>query len=259
MEIVNKRSIIRYFDGRLEEKEDLLVDEAPLTVYFNGEELVTLLCTPEYQDELAIGFLAAEGLINRREKLEKITVDRDNGIVYVEYKGSARRGELFLKRYITTGCGKGTTFYNALDPVALKPYQGEVKVPAEKLFVLMKEMQRRSELYLTTGGVHSAALCDAEKILLFREDVGRHNAADKIMGHAFLNGISLGDKIFLTSGRISSEIILKVAKMGIGMIVSRSAPTELAIKHAEELNLTVVGFVRAGRLNIYTGRERILL
>jgi len=108
----------------------------------------------------------------------------------------------------------------------------------------MTEAQRMSELFKTTGGVHSSAVCSGGKILYFREDVGRHNSVDKLIGRCFLEGIDMGDKVLLTTGRISSEILIKAAKMGVPVLASRSAPTELAVRHAEELGVTIAGFVR---------------
>ena len=259
MNSYKEHTIIRLDKDGREEVNDILVEEAPLTIYFNDEELVTLLGTPEFHKELAVGFLAAEGLIRTKEDILSIQVDEAKGVVRVKAKAPDIIAEkLFLKRYITTGCGKGTTFYNVVDSTLVKKMDTDVKLEFQTIFRLMTEMQTRSELYKDTGGVHSAALCDRERILAFREDVGRHNAADKIMGWSFLEEVELKDKFLLTSGRISSEILLKVAKMGIPILVSRSAPTQLAVKLANELGVTVVGFVRGRRMNIYTHPERII-
>ncbi len=121
----------------------------------------------------------------------------------------------------------------------------------------MKEFQRRSDLYRTTGGVHSAALCDSEKILVFSEDVGRHNAVDKIFGRCLLEDIPTDDRMVVTSGRISSEILLKVARRRIPLIASKSAPTDLGVKLANDLGITLLGFVRGKRMNVYANRWRI--
>lgn len=246
----------RVKDGCREEITDPVIAEAPLTIYFNERELVTLLCTPEHLDELAVGFLHSEGLLAAREDFRSVRVDVENGLVWVEGKEKVLAGQTFLKRYITTGCGKGTSFYSFHDTTS-QPVKGNVKVSPETLLELMRRVQQGSELFARTGGVHSAALCSTDDIVLFRDDIGRHNAADKIIGRCFLDGLSVEDKIFLTSGRISSEILLKTAKAGISVLVSRSAPTALAIEIAEQVGVTVVGFARGSRLNIYTNPLRV--
>ena len=123
----------------------------------------------------------------------------------------------------------------------------------------MKELQLRAELFRLTGGLHSAALCSAEKILYFCEDIGRHNAVDKLVGLCLKHEISLTDKVLVSSGRISSEILVKAAKLGIPILISRAAPTSLSIELAESLGITLIGFVRGRRCNIYTHQERVLV
>lgn len=250
---------MRWQKGERTELEDPIIREAPLTIYLNGKEMVSLLCTPEYQEDLALGFLTAEGLLEDPDDLLSVRLEEEQGAVWVETLRTPQIAEqLFLKRFITTGCGKGTTFYNVMDHSLARQERASLMVRAGDLVDLMREVQQKSELYRLTGGVHSAALCQGREVLLFREDVGRHNAADKIMGYCFRHRIPMEDKVLLTSGRISSEILLKAAKMGIGAIVSRSAPTDLALQLAEELGITVIGFVRGSRMNIYTCAERVI-
>ncbi|GAW92031.1 formate dehydrogenase accessory sulfurtransferase FdhD [Calderihabitans maritimus] len=237
---------------------DRIVKEMPITIYLNEKEIVTLLCSPDNLEELAVGFLSSEGLIKDPKDLIRVRAHEEQGMVWVETARESQIAEkLFLKRYITTGCGKGTTFYHWADANLAKPITSNLRVTAAEILEAMRKVQQISELYKTTGGVHGAALCERDKIFLYREDVGRHNAVDKIIGRCFLDGTPTADKILLTSGRISSEILIKVAKMGIPILVSRSAPTSLALAHAEELGITVVGFARARRLNVYTYPERI--
>lgn len=238
--------------------EDPVTSESPLTVYFNEQELVTLLCTWEHIDELAVGFLRSEGFIRNRDDIENIEIDESRGEVRVKARQPATVARhTFLKRYITTGCGKGTSFYNLADAVS-KPVETGYRVAFSEVLDLMGQAQRMSELFKQTGGVHSSALCTAEEILFFREDIGRHNTVDKLIGRCLLDGIETGDKILLTTGRISSEILVKTAKMGIPLIASRSAPTDLAIKYAGELGVTIAAFVRNRRMNIYTNSHRII-
>ncbi|PKM81571.1 MAG: formate dehydrogenase family accessory protein FdhD [Firmicutes bacterium HGW-Firmicutes-14] len=245
-------------EGICEEIEDPITGENPLTVYFNGSELVTLLCTFEYPEELAVGFLFSEGFLKSGEDIKDIKVDPEQSGVWVNSHRTAQIAEqTFMKRYITTGCGRGTSFYHLTDAVS-RPVETGFRISPDQVLNLMIQAQRMSELFRVTGGVHSSALCTVEKIMFFREDVGRHNSVDKLIGRCIMDGIDTGDKILLTTGRISSEILLKTAKMGVPVIASRSAPTDLALRHAEELGVTVAGFVRNRRMNIYTFPERIM-
>ncbi len=256
----SKLTIVRLNHGVLETIEDTVVKETALTIYFNEQELVTLLCTPEHLDELAIGFLTSEGLLKNPEEISKVYLDHQQGIIRIAaVKSESLAQKLFLKRYITTGCGKGTTFYHIMDSTLVKNTSSELAMTAEQIFRLLKKMQEASTLYHETGGVHSAALAQGDEIIVFREDVGRHNAVDKIFGRCFLDQIALDNKVLLTSGRISSEILLKVAKRGVGMLISRAAPTDLAVKLAQELGITLIGFVRGMRMNIYSHKARVNL
>ncbi len=247
----------RIKDGTRDLINDPVTCENPLTIYFNDRELVTLLCTLEHVDELAVGFLYSEGFIKSRDDIQEIKIEtRVNSVRVVVRNPGVIAEQTFLKRYITTGCGKGTTFYHLSDAVC-RPVESNLRIESSRLLDLMTQAQRRSELFKTTGGVHSSALCTGTGIVFFREDIGRHNTIDKLAGRCFLDGIGTSDKVLLTTGRISSEVLVKIAKMGVPLIASRSAPTDLALSLAGELGVTVAAFVRNQRMNVYTHPERI--
>ena len=166
--------------------------------------------------------------------------------------------EFFQKRTITSGCGKGAVFYNATDRLQCQPVTSELKVKPTIIRNLMREVNGKSELFKATGGVHTCALCTENEIVIFREDIGRHNAIDKILGECFLEGVRTDDKIMVTSGRLTSEMLIKVAKQEVPILVSRSAPTDLAIKLSKKLKVTLIGFVRGSRLTIYSSPERVV-
>ncbi len=238
--------------------DDMVIKELPLTIILNNQELVTLLCSPVDLKYLAIGFLLSEGLINGKDEIKKTIVDDRRGVVRVETEGDEELdGELIFKRMITSGCGRGASLYSAADAQALAKVDSESEISALQVFDLVKEFQHSSQVYKTTGGVHSAALCDAENILVFNEDIGRHNAIDKIFGRCVLEDIPTDGRIVVTSGRISSEILLKVAKRNIPIIISVSAPTDVAVSLADNLEVTLVGFVRGKRMNIYAHNGRV--
>lgn len=249
--------VFRIKEGNGQYIDDPVTRETPLTIYLNDQELVTLLCTAEHLEEVAVGFLKSEGFLKSREDIQHVSVDIQQGAVKVSARQSVIAEQTFLKRYITTGCGKGTSFYHLSDAVC-RPLETQFKIGAEDIFELMTQAQRNSDLFKMTGGVHSSAICTRDEIIFFREDIGRHNTVDKLIGRCFLDGIDTNDKILITTGRISSEILIKVAKMGVPLIASRSAPTDLAIKHAEDLGVTIAAFVRNQRMNVYTYPDRVI-
>ncbi|MCK8827391.1 formate dehydrogenase accessory sulfurtransferase FdhD [Natroniella acetigena] len=259
MDLSIKNKIVRYNKGEVEQVDDFLIREYALTIFLNDKEFLTLLCSPHSLDYLTVGFLVSEGLLKTPAELEQIEVDSEEGFVKVITKKKLdMREKLHGKRTLTTGCGKGTVFYNVLDSLGTKKLEKrKSKINVEKILTLIIEMSRQSELFKQTGGVHSCCLTDQEEIIMFHEDVGRHNAVDKVIGEAFINKIDFTDKMLLTSGRISSEMLLKAAKQEIPIVASRSAPTNLTVKVAEELNLTVIGFARGKRLNVYTHSDRV--
>ncbi|AZB43124.1 formate dehydrogenase accessory sulfurtransferase FdhD [Bacillus sp. FJAT-42376] len=257
-----KRKIIRVSKGRAESVEDRVVTEFPVTVKVNGQEFVTMVCTPEYIEDMVVGFLASEGVIKKHEDIKEIWLQEKEGFVHVKTDNLNPFVQNFQsKRYITSCCGmsrQGFVFVN--DALTAKKMNGiRVKVTPDDCFRLMKDMQHAATTFKNTGGVHNAALCDVNGIILSRMDIGRHNALDKIYGYCLRNGISIEDKIIVFSGRISSEILLKVAKIGCEIVLSKSAPTELALNLAEELGITAAGFIRNDSMNIYTCPERIIL
>lgn len=249
-------SVVRYRDGAFSRVDDVVVEEVPVTLYANDEEVVTLLTLGDNPEELAVGFLRSEGFLSSREEL--LDCSAEPGIVRVRLArdpGAVRR--LLEKRTVTTGCGKGSTFYHAVDALRCRPLSSAVRFEPRSLLDRMQELQLRSDLYRQTGGTHNASLVNSRETLLFRTDIGRHNAVDMIGGRAFLDGLDVGDAALFTTGRISSEILIKTAKMGVAVLVSRSAPTALALRLGEELAVTVVGYVRGGHFNVYTHPHRI--
>ena len=232
--------------------------EFPLTIMLNGDQLVTVLCSPGELEALAAGFLFSEGMIRSKDEITGLTLDSERGIVRIRTAGDKKADEkLFMKRVLTTGCGRGMAFYSYADLDRKKKVLSDLKVTPEEVFSLSRRFQTASELYKSTHGVHSAALCDTREVLVFAEDIGRHNAVDKVLGRCLLEGLAVADRILVTSGRISSEILFKAAGSGIPVLVSKSAPTDMGVDLALELGITLIGFVRGGGMNVYAGQERI--
>jgi len=253
-----KISILKLSEKGSSSIEDVVAKEFPLTIILNNQELVTLLCSPANLKYLAVGFLSSEGFLQSKDEIKRITVDDRRGVVRVETEGDKEpASDALFKRFITSGCGRGASFYNAADAQGQRKVESKIEIPTLEVLALVNEFQHRSQVYRTTGGVHSAALCDIRDILVFSEDIGRHNAVDKIFGECILNDIATDDHIIITSGRVSSEIVLKIARRNVPIIVSKSAPTNLGVRLAADLGVTLVGFVRGKRMNVYTHDWRI--
>ena len=259
MDNIEELLILRVTEESESDTEDIVTTEFPLTIILNNQELVTLLCSPTDLKYLAIGFLFSEGLLKSKDEIKKIIVDDQRGVVCVETeKGKESAGELVLKRLITSGGGKGLHSHRPTNAQSQTWVKSQVGISAHEVFALIKEFVQRSEVFKATGGVHSAALCDTQGILVFSEDIGRHNAIDKIFGECILEDVPTDDHIIITSGRVSSEILLKVAERNIPILISKSAPTNLAVRLADNLGITLIGFVRGKRMNVYTNRWRVV-
>ncbi|MFH0811542.1 MAG: formate dehydrogenase accessory sulfurtransferase FdhD [Pseudomonadota bacterium] len=235
-----------------------VVQEMPLTIFLNEKEIVTLLCTGTHLEALAIGFLKSEGLIDKREHIRDVIVDEAKGTLSITLANDPVMEEkLLFKRVITSGCGKGTIFYQAIDSLLTQKIESPLILTADKIFLLMSQLNQQATLYKKTRGVHNAALATPETIVLFRSDIGRHNAVDMICGTCFLDNIPLEDKILLTTGRITSEVLLKAAKMRTPFLISPNVATHHAITLAQDIGITLIGDVRGNKLIVYTHPERV--
>jgi len=257
-ELFEARPVIKYSNRIKTEAESSVVNEIPLTVMLNGEEFATLVCSPFAEKELVIGFLAGEGIINEPGDIRDYFYRDQQGVVWIETINPTPKVDTFLCRNFASCCGKGRPLlYFINDQNLAAAVDGDAFISAENLTGLMKEFEEESETFRTTGGVHSAALADGEKIIVKYEDIGRHNALDRIMGYTFLNLVKTGGMAVLLSGRISSEMLIKAVRIGTPIVISRSAPTGLAIDYATQYGITLVGFARDGGFNVYCNEKRI--
>ena len=225
-----------------------VVREQPLTVYVNGEKFLTLLCSPMMLHELVVGYLWMEKVIAAKDDIVAVDVSAVDGRADVTLAAPVT---LPTERILTSGCGGGITF--RIDHRLFPRLRSSLTVRPAQLAAGMKQLFQAGEQYQKSRGIHGAALYDGERLLVVAEDVGRHNAVDKIKGKALLEGIETRDRILLSTGRISSEMLLKAARMGVPIVASRTSPTEMAVALAEQLNVTVCGYVRPDTLNLYAG------
>lgn len=253
--------VTRYNNGFFSTGEDKVIKEVPVKLILNSFEFSTMTCSPYDLKEMAVGFLYSEGLVQQAGDIKSITVDEDNTTIRVETTREAITEDNLVKRLVTTSCSRGGPslyFFNSTKRVAPVSTNINLKITPEEIFYLSDKVERISPLFKTTGGTHSSAICTNEKIIYSFEDVGRHNATDKVLGRCLLDNINMSDKIMVFSGRVASEILIKIAKMGIPLIAARSAPTELAVKLAKEFGITIVGFVRTEKFTIYTHAHRVV-
>ena len=247
------RSFLKVRAGRVDEVTAEVVREQPLTVYVNGDRFLTLLCSPMQLEALVVGYLWMEKVIQGVDEVVAVTISPVDGRADVTLRGPV---ELPTERILTSGCGGGITF--RIDHRLFPRLDSRLRVAPRVLSERMKDLIEAGVHYKQSRGIHGAALADEDRLLVVAEDVGRHNAVDKVKGEALLRGIPTDERILLSTGRVSSEMLLKAARMGVPIVASRTSPTEMAVALAEQLNVTVCGYVRPDSLNVYAGEAVIL-
>lgn len=251
------KKIIRVAEGKTTAKEDWLAREQPLTITINKEQYITLLATAQNLEELAVGFAYNEGLISNKKDIRQIALSPDNNSVELSVASEVDLTMRLAKtRLMSTGCGKGSSYYRAIDSLTIQPVSPGINLHWRTINQLMLDFNKMPSHLVEVGSVHGAALA-RDTIQVFREDVARHNTVDKLVGHLILAEKPGSDYALITSGRITSELILKAVRIDIGLLISRSAPSELATNLANKLGVTLVGFARGRKFNIYTHPQRI--
>ncbi|UFS70389.1 formate dehydrogenase accessory sulfurtransferase FdhD [Geomonas sp. RF6] len=242
--------IYTFSKGVLTREEADVVAEYPLNLHVNGREIATLIASPHDLRFLVAGFLRMQGFVQSVDDFQALSICSDFGAASVTIKGELPER---LKPVLTSGCGTGITFNMPKAPPRLV---GRGSYTPESIFSLMEEMAKRSLQYRSHGGMHSAAVAKGS-LLLHAEDIGRHNTIDRLAGEALLKGINLSGAMLATSGRVSTELIAKASLLGIELVASRTSPTDMALKMAREAGITLVGYVRGGRFNVYAHPQRI--
>lgn len=252
--------IDRIEKNNLIHKTDWIAEESQMTVFLNDVEVITLLCSPSDFIFLSLGYLLSEGFIHKKSDIKDIVFNEMEQYVNILTFESIKIDSSDQdKKVLTTGCGKGSIFLKTLQEINLLKSRSILTIKDIDIFHLMREFQTKSDLFLQTGGVHSVGLCYGTEIILHKEDIGRHNALDKILGECFWHEIPTSDKILILSGRMAVEIVQKAARSGIQILLSKSAPTSMAIDVANKIGMTLVGFIRGEHMNIYSHAKRIVL
>ncbi len=247
-----------YHDGTLEPGEKEIVKEFPLKLIVNNKEIATLICSPHDLKFLVAGFLRLQGFVRSAEDFLMLSVCNDFGVANVSIRGEVPDR---LRPVLTSGCGAGISFTTtkmARDSSGIRRVSREAILPSQ-IFGLMDQLARLAEDYRSHGGIHSAAVGNGTGIVLYAEDLGRHNTIDRIAGEALLKGIDVSGTMLVTSGRVSTELAAKAAMLGISLIASRTSPTNMAVKMCGEAGIVLIGYARGGRFTIYTFPERIEL
>jgi FdhD protein len=257
-----------------------VIGESRWALFVNGMELVTFMATSRDLHHLAVGFLTSEKLVSSLDEIASIRVNEasdraywfipalgidetramavcEEGVGSIHVRLTRAEFQLPSHRVLTSGCGGGITFDDLSDEQT--PLDSGRTVRVAQIFEMMRELNTQAKLYRESRGVHTSALGDGAHLLALAEDVGRHNTLDKIRGDCLIRGISTKDCILMTTGRISSEMITKAAKMGVPIVVSRTSPTHLAVQLARAWKIALVGYARGGQMQVYTGMERIIV
>ena len=234
-----------------------ITGELPLTIYVDKKEVVTLMTLGHYPESLVIGYLRNQGFINSLDELESVQVDWDTNSAAVKtINGIDKFENKLTHKIVTSGCGQGTTFGGIWDELKNKEIKSS-KLKQSTIYKMLKLLHDKNEVYRSSGAVHGCALCDGNTIIDFIEDVGRHNAVDAIAGNMWLKKINSDDKIFYTTGRLTSEMVIKVAQMDIPYLLSRSGITEMGLNVAIETGVTLLGRAKGRHFLIYNGHKNI--
>ena len=240
------------------EREFPITGELPLTIYLNKKEIVTLMTLGHHPESLVIGYLRNQGFVKSFYDLKSIQVDWDTNTAAAVTHDPIEQIENQLKhKVVTSGCGQGTTYGGIWDDLKKKNIKDK-KLKQSTIYKILKLLHEKNEIYRLSGAVHGCALCSENEIIDFIEDVGRHNAVDAIAGNMWINEIESSNKIFYTTGRLTSEMVIKVAQMEIPYLLSRSGITEMGYNVAKETGVTLLGRAKGKHFLIYNGSENIV-
>ena len=234
-----------------------VVKEIPLTIYLNKQEIVTAMTLGDMPDLLAVGYLLNQNMLKRDDVISGIDYDEELQVVIVRTERKTNYEKKMEKKIRTSGCAVGTVYGDIIDDFSSVNLDKKTKIKTSWIYTISKKVNTRPSLYLKAGALHGCVLCQKDSPLIYVEDVGRHNAVDKIAGWMFLNKENANDKIFYTTGRLTSEMVIKTVQMGIPILISRSGFTESGVKLAREAGLTLIGRAKGKRMIIANGVDRV--
>jgi FdhD protein len=238
--------------------ETSVITERPLTLFLNSQEIVTMMTIGDHPELLAVGYLLNQAMLRPDDEITGVDFDEDLGVVVVRTRRETDYEEKLKKKVRTSGCAQGTVFGDLMESFAEVRLSETAVLRTSWLYALAKKINLAPSLYLAAGAIHGCVLCEQDRPLVYVEDVGRHNAVDKIAGYMFLNGMAPDDKIFYTTGRLTSEMVIKTVKMGIPILISRSGFTAWGVELARQANLTLIGRARGRRFVALSGEHRLV-
>ncbi len=243
-------SVWRFEKDSLAHVERRVVEEYPLRLEVNGRDLATLIASPHQLNFLVAGFLRLQGFIQGLDDLLSLGVCGDFGMARIRIRGEVPER---LIPTLTSGCGTGIVFHHPSAPAeSTVPPDPQLRFTPQQIFALMRQLAQKAESYRAHGGIHSAAVGDGQELLLYAEDIGRHNTLDRLAGEALFKDLDLRGKLLVTSGRVSTEMVAKAERLGIALIASRTSPTNMAIRIADQAGIALVGYVRGETLEVYS-------
>ena len=238
--------------------ETAVVVERPLTLFLNGQEIVTVMTIGDYPEYLAVGYLLNQNMLRADDVVEAIEHDDDLELVVVRTRRETDYEDKLKKKVRTSGCAQGTVFGDLMEKFEEVRLPPEAKLHTAWILALSRKINAIPSLYLEAGAIHGCVLCEDDRPLVYMEDVGRHNAIDKIAGYMFLEGLGAEGKIFYTTGRLTSEMVIKAVQMGIPILISRSGFTAWGVDLARQAGLTLVGRARGKRFVVLSGADRLI-
>jgi FdhD protein len=238
--------------------ETSVVVERPLTLYLNGQEIVTMMTIGDYPQYLAVGYLINQNMLKQGDEVTAVDYDSEIDTVVVRTKGKTNFEEKLKKKTLTSGCAQGTAFGDLMEKFDEIALPKDAVLKTSWLYRLTKKINTAPSLYLEAGAIHGCVLCEEDRPLIYMEDVGRHNAIDKIAGYMFLNKVSPDGKLFYTTGRLTSEMVIKTVQMRIPILISRSGFTAWGVDLARKAGLTLIGRAKGARFIALSGAERIV-
>ncbi len=250
------REIFGFDENSKKTKLDV-IEEKPITLFLNDQEIVTMMTINDYPQYLALGYLLNQNMITKRTKIETIEYHSDLSTVIVRTSKITNYEQKLRKKIITSGCAQGTVFGDVMENFKKIKFSNTSKIKKSWIYDLSKKINLTPSLYLKAGAIHGCVLCQRNKPLIYMEDVGRHNAIDKIAGYMKVEKISPSNKIFYTTGRLTSEMVIKSVQMKIPIVISRSGFTAWGVELARKANLTLIGRAKGKKFFILSGEKRV--